>query len=505
MSDQKNNVTHKSVTGVAWLLSSKMGIAVLRIISVAVLARLLAPEDFGLVQGATIVTSFVEVFSMFGVAPALVQFKQLTKHHISTAFTFSIAFGILLSLLLWSMAEYIEGFFQFDQLSEVLRAMVLLFPINSISVVSQNLLYRKLDYKKIAKAEIFGFLGYAITGILFALYGWGYWSLVFAYYANSIIKSILLFLFQPHSINLSIDRLSFNELFRFGSGLTLSSFFNYLAMKGDYLIIGRYLGVNALGIYGRSYNLMASSVSLFGSVLDKVLFAALSRKQDEIEKLQLAFKRCVSIVALSVLPVSIFTILLAPEIINTFLGNGWEQAIAPFQILAATMVFRIGYKMNGALARAKGYVFKLAGRQAFYAAAILTGTFIGQRYGLVGASFGVSLAFVLHYGYMTQLSLKILPQITWWTVLKLHVPALIVCVITTSLSFALLEVLRNLHLPDILVLLGGCTWFGTLYIMSIFFYQKYFTNDELNWLISTITNKLQINFLKRNTLKNSHH
>ncbi|MEM6846400.1 MAG: lipopolysaccharide biosynthesis protein, partial [Bacteroidota bacterium] len=425
-----------------------MGIAVLRILSVAILARLLNPEDFGLVQGATIVTSFLEVFSMLGVAPALVQFKKLTKDHISTAFTFSIAFGCLLSLLLWFSADYIESFFQFDNLSEVLKTLVLIFPINSISVVSQNLLYRKLDYQKIAKADIFGFTGYAVTGVILALLGWEYWALVFGHYASSIIKSILLFIFQPHSIRPSIHHSAFFELFHFGSGITLSSFFNYIAMKGDYLIIGRFLGASALGIYGRSYNLMASSVSLFGSVLDKVLFAAMARKQDDTEKLEIAFKRSVSIVGFTVLPVSTFTILIAPEIIMSFLGTEWEEAIIPFQVLASTMVFRIGYKMNGALARAKGLVFKLAGRQAFYAAAILVGTLVGQRYGLVGASIGVALAFLAHYCYMTKLSLRILPDLTWFSIFKLYQPALIISFFTTTLSFLLVKGLRGFALPE---------------------------------------------------------
>lgn len=433
------------------MLSGKAGIAVLRVISISVLARLLSPEDFGLVQAATIVTGFLELFSMFGIGPALVQFKNLNKEHISTAFTITMLFGGLLALLVWVTSGWIESFFYFDNLSKVLTALTLLFPIRSISSVSQSLLFRQLAYHKIAKAEFIGFLGYFIVSIIFSSLGFRFWSLVYGYYANYILLSVILFCFQPHSLKLSVSRKSLKELMSFGSGVTLTYFFNYIAMKGDYIIIGRFLGVGALGIYGRAYNLMAASASLFGHVVDMVSFTAMSKRQEDLEKLETAYRRSISMIALAILPFSIFAIILAQEIIDIFLGEGWSAAVIPFQVLASTLIFRISYKMSDALARAKGLVFQVAGRHIAYAFAVLLGSLIGQYYGLAGIAVGVAVAFIFHFFLMTQLTLKILPNLSWWVILRLFKPALFISFLLNANIFLITEIMRWLALPSIVI------------------------------------------------------
>jgi lipopolysaccharide exporter len=503
LSEATEHITKKSVDGLLWMLSGKAGIAILRVMSIAVLARLLSPEDFGIVQAATIVTGFLELFSMFGIGPALVQFKSLTKDHISTAFTITMIFGGCLALLVWISAEWIESFFLFDNLASVLTTLALLFPIRSISSVSQNLLFRQLAYSKIAKAEFIGFLGYFTVSIVFSMLGYRYWSLVLGYYANYILLSVVFFYFQPHSLRLHLSNSSLRELMGFGSGVTLTYFFNYIAMKGDYIIIGRFLGAGSLGIYGRAYNLMAASASLFGHVVDMVSFTAMSKKQEELGKLELAYRRSMSLIALAILPFSIFAIILAKEIIQVFLGAGWSAAILPFQVLASTLIFRIAYKMNDALARAKGKTFQVAGRHVVYACAVLLGSFIGHYFGLAGIAVGVASAFVLHFYFMTQLTLRILPNLSWKAILSLFKPALLISLLLNVNAFFFAQVMRSISLPSIVIIVV-CLCFFLLSVVALLRYlPAHFWGQEGLWILQMVREKLpkKISFLDKLLIK----
>lgn len=499
MSETSKHITKKSVDGLLWMLTGKAGIATLRVISVSILARLLSPEDFGLVQAATIVTGFLELFSMFGIGPALVQFKELTKSHISTAFTITMFFGSFLALMVWATADWIEAFFQFENLHSVLIALALLFPIRSISSVSQSLLFRHLAYRKIAKAEFFGFLGYFVIGIVFSSLGHRYWSLVYGYFANYIILSALLFYAQPHSLKVGINRKSLKELMGFGSGVTMTYFFNYLAMKGDYIIIGRFLGSAPLGIYGRAYNLMAASASLFGHVVDMVSFSAMSRKQEDLEKLEIAYRRSMSLVALAILPFSIFAIILAKEIIDVFLGEGWSLAVLPFQVLASTLIFRVAYKMNDSLARAKGQVFRVARRHVIYACAVLSGAFVGQYFGLAGVAVGVAAAFVLHFLLMTHLTLQILPKLSWMSILNLFKPALLISFLLNIHIFFLVNFMASIGLSSFLIVAASALCFMFSVLALIRYLPSQYWGSEGIWIIQMIGDNLtkKISFLDK--------
>jgi len=237
----------------------------------------------------------------------------------------------------------------------------------------------------------------------------------------------------------------------FGSGFTLARIANYTALQGDNLIVGRCLGAEALGLYGRAYQMMVMPAQLFGSVLDRVLFPAMAKVQMDDLRLAKAYKYGVAATALVVLPASAVVIVLAPELVAVVLGSGWDEVVVPLQILAVGMLFRTSYKVADSVARATGAVFRRAWRQWIYAAVMLGGVWFGQHYGLPGVAVAVLVAITLNFCLMSELSIK-LTSINWKTFLSAHVPAFCLSIIVGMLSWSIALVMRNLMMPALIIL-----------------------------------------------------
>jgi len=493
--EPERSLTQKTLGGIVWMLSRSVLVAVIRLVVLVVLARILFPKDFGIVQAAMMVFGFAEIFSMMGIGPALIQFKVLNKGHIATGYIFSILLGIAYGLLVYFTAPLVGGFMEMPELTEALRLISVAFPISSVAIVSRNLLLRELMFRKLAIAEVFTYLiGYGVTGVVLALLGFGFWALVWANISYMTLRSITFVILQPFPVSIQLSSTSFKELINFGGGITMARVFNYIALKGDYLIIGKLLGDSELGIYGRSYNLMAASVTLFGQVLEKAIFSTMSKKQDEIEKLENAYQKGTVGVSLLILPTSIVSVILAPEIILVLLGPQWSGAIIPFQFLSVSMLFRVSYKMSGALAKSTGRVYNIAWRHAVFAVMVLILVGWGQQYGLAGASIGVSIAVFIHYLLMTSMSINYLPNTGWLHVFKLHLPAINLSIVVAILTGLVTYMARYLEIPALMVLILGLASSLVAVLLALKTSWALFLGKDGKWLLN-----LFIDYLPPNT------
>src|SRR5690606_17934544 len=225
-------------------------------------------------------------------------------------------------------------------------------------------------------------------------------------------------------------------------GFSLGRLSNQLALHADNLVVGRMLGADALGLYGRAYSLMSAQVTLFGSVLDRVLFPALSRIQEQRDRITNAFVRGLAVMMLAAAPVSVIAWILGPEIIEVFLGSAWEAAVVPFQVLAVGTACRAGAKICVPTVRALGAVYRLAWRQSVYAFAVLSGAIIGSRWDLPGVALGVLVAIVLQYVLLLQLVVSVL-DVGWIRVLRSHVPAAAVTIVVGALTLGIVSWMRS--------------------------------------------------------------
>ena len=453
MQEGKRSLTHRTLSGIIWTAWGRVAQITLQTAVLAVLARLLAPADFGVVSAALVVIGFSAIASQIGLGPALVQRRELEQRHIDTAFVASVALGFLLGGTVWLIAPFASTFFRLPSVQPVLRVLALTFVIQGLGLVSESLLRREMRFRWLANRDIVTYaVGYGGVGVTLAMLGWGPWSLVAAQLCQVTLRTSLLLVLHPPRLRRLGDWEAFKDLMYFGGGFTLAKIANYVALQGDNLVVGRTLGAAALGFYGRAYQLMTAPAHAIGLVLDNVLFPALAKVQDDQKRLTLGYRRGIALIALVVLPPSVIILVVAPEIVHVLLGARWVSTVAPFQVLAAGMLFRTSYKMSDSLARSTGAVYRRASRQAGYAALVLGGAWVGQHWGILGVAWGVLFAVTVNFLAMAQLSLSV-TGMGWREFWRAHQPAALLALASFPIAWATAQLARRVELPALIVLL----------------------------------------------------
>ncbi|WP_292064964.1 lipopolysaccharide biosynthesis protein [Mesorhizobium sp.] len=449
MSDVRRGLAKKSVVGMFWTALSMGALAVAELVALLVLARLLSPTEFGLYSAALIIIRFSTIFQGLGISPAIVQRPVLEERHLRVGFTLSLLLGLAVSALIWAMAPAIAGLLRLADLVPVVRAICIVFLFQGASMVSLAAAQRALRFRWLALVDACAFaVGYVVAAPVLAWFGFGVWALVAALLVQQFIRMIVLLVGQSHPMLPLLERRAIVELLYFGSGFTIARVFNYLASQADRLVVGRWLGADALGLYGLSSQLMTTPAVIVGQVLDRVLFPTMALVQEEPARLARAYRSALSGCALLVLPASVVVAVVAPELVLVILGRGWEGVVAPLQVLAFSMLFRTSYKLSDSVSRATGTVYARAWRQAVFTVGVFVGSIIGQLWGVEGVAFGVSAAFAINFVLMAQLSLRV-TRMSWSQFAAVHVPGLALAAVVGTGVWALVEWMRELRLPPL--------------------------------------------------------
>jgi O-antigen/teichoic acid export membrane protein len=500
MDKVKSSMPNKVFSGMIWTAWGKISRTVLQFTVLVLLARLMTPFDFGVIGAAMIVVGFSEILTKVGFGPALVQRDELEERHIRTAFSVSLMLSVLVGVTVFASAPLIASFFNFEGLATVLRALSLLFLIKGVGLVAESLAQRELDFKTLANAETVSFfVGYFVFGVPMALLGFGVWSLVVANLATASVKTLIMYWYYP-AAGVIPERKAFSELAYFGGGYTIARVANHLALEGDYLVVGRAMGMSALGIYGRSYQLMSVPASSLGQVLDEVLFPSMSKIQNDRARLASIYLRGVSLVALVMLPVSVLSIIMAPEIVRATLGWKWGAVVLPFQILMAGLLMRTSYKMSDSLTRASGAVYRRAWRQMIYAGLVFSGAFVGRNWGVEGVAVGVLGAVTVNYLLMAQMSIRLVGE-SWRTFVRAHANAALLAVCLGVAALPAATILRSLNISSYLFLATMIAYLAACALLMIRISPNALLGTEGVWMLEFLRTYAADKFAARNVVE----
>ena len=395
----KTTQTKSSIKGFIWMFFGNAFDNISQFVIIAVLARLLTPEDFGVIGIILLFVNFSNIFNQMGIGAAIVQMKHITKEHISLSYTLSIVFGIVIGILFYVLAPYVGQFFNLDSLEAPIRFFSFFFPLKSFNSVSLSILQRELKFSAIVKSHSIAYLlGYGLTAIVLALLGFGLWSLIYGQLAILIVQTIILLVYTKPRFSLFNSKKVYKDLLFFGSGYTLDTNFNFFAENSDNIIVGKFLGATSLGIYSRAFQFLSLPASFFGKIYDNVLYPILSSKQDDTEKLSYFYIFSISFCLLVLFPVSLMLLLNAELLVRILLGDQWLDVIAPFQILIIGFCFRFGTRINKSFLKSLGLVYKGALYQFIFASLMISLCMIGVTYyGIIGVSVAVLIATVANY------------------------------------------------------------------------------------------------------------
>jgi teichuronic acid exporter len=404
---------NRTIKGLSWNFTKVMGQSILQFVVNVVLARLISPQEFGLLGLTVIFTGLATIFSNLGMGSAIIQRKELTPEHTRTAMTVSLILGCIICGVFWILSPLIALFLNRVELVLLLRVISLQFFISGLTNVSLSLLMRSMQFKTIFFIEFISYLiGNGLTSITLALNGFGVWSIVWGNLVYAVISSVLFAYFSKIPKRLLIRKDKFKELIGFGGGVSAISLLNYTANNVDYFVIGKMLSPFKLGIYTQAFQLMRLPLVKIAQTISSVLMASYSEIQSDIARIRNSYLISVNAVSLIAFPLLIGMAVDSEYIMLGIYGDKWAGSIPILRILCIAGLFKVIFNVAGPVVQATGNVYKELIRQFIYAVLLTIGSIIGVRFGIEGVAAAVVIASIWLYASMAQLVLSIL-NIKW--------------------------------------------------------------------------------------------
>lgn len=418
------NLTAKTLRAVKWTYLSTFLNAGLQVLVTAVLARLVAPEAFGLVAMGSLVLRFGQYFAQMGVGQAIVQRQELRQEHLQAGFWASVIIGAVFSAAAWFGAPLGAAAFNSPRLTEVLRVMGLIFFLNGTSSLPLGILRREMRFREIALADVGTYaVGYAGVGVGAAVAGLGVWSLVLAALCQAGLNSLAYNLLQRPVLTPILRWRPYRELLGFGSMVSIVSFVEFINSNLDNMTVGRFAGSSALGYYSRALSLTGLPMYYISTSLSRVLFPSFSRVQEQTGRLRNAYLGVTTVFAALGLPLALGMSGAAREIILVLLGSRWEPAVPVMRLAAmasgVAMLSHFGGVTLEATARLRDKLLMRAGQFVLFGTALFSLRGLGLP--------GYALAFALSevsYHLAQMLRIATLFDVPWRELGRAYWPGL---------------------------------------------------------------------------------
>lgn len=305
--------------------------------SMVVMARLLVPEDFGLVGMITACTGFLGLFRDAGLSMATVQRASITRAQTSMLFWINLAVGGLLAVLSAAIAPILVAFYHEPRLLWATIVLGLSFVFNGAAAQHRAVLQRDMRFAVLAFVDIVALLVSIAVGVGIAIAGQGYWALVGMTLSVHAVSFVGVWIAGAWVPDLPRRGAQVWSMLSYGGTVTLNSVIVYLAYNTDKVLLGRFWGAATLGIYGRAYQLINLPTENLNTTIGQVAFPALSRLQNNPERLRNYFLKGYGLFLSLVMPITLGCGLFADDIIRVFLGAKWDAAVPVFRLLAPTI------------------------------------------------------------------------------------------------------------------------------------------------------------------------
>jgi polysaccharide transporter, PST family len=364
----------------------------MQFIATAILARLLVPEDFGLVAMATAVTSFVAIFSELGLTSATIQRPQIDQETVSGLFFISLGIGCFLVPVVCGMAPLAAWFFKDTRVAGLIIALSISFPLAALGSQHTALLIRSMRWMPLQCAGLLGHTAGAIAGILAA---WktdlGYWSLVVNILVANVVTLLLLWANCAWRPSLVTDWRGSRSALHFGAYLTSFGLVNFFSRQLDNIIVGSHFGASELGYYSRSYQLMLLPLNLFNGPLSSTIEPSLSRLQNEPERWRRAFLDALGLVMFLGAGVAACLIAVSGPLVTILYGTGWERSVTIFQWLAASIFAGVPMNATGWIYLSLGQTRRMFIWSIIFVPVVAVGFILAIPFGPVGIAASYAL------------------------------------------------------------------------------------------------------------------
>jgi O-antigen/teichoic acid export membrane protein len=486
-----NQLRQKVARGATWTAGLHGASMVIELAITALLARLLSPEQFGIVAAAMLFMGLVNVFSEVGVAPTIIQLPDLTRDDLRTGLTISLYLSLACALATWLGSTLVATIFHMPQLGDVLKVLGGVFLLRGVSLVSEAKLTRDLHVKEVRLVQLGArTFGYGLFSAIFAWNGYGYWSLVYGSLIEEAIRATGIYAIARIPVSLMLSRRGLRRIFSSSAGFTGINIVNFIALNGDTAIVARATDAVSTGLYSRAFKLMSFPTTLYSKIADQVVFPAMASLQGQPERLRKAYLEATALAALIGLPISVVIALVGPDLILFFYGPKWTAATPIFAALSLGIFARFSTRTSSSLLRATGNLRGLFISQIIYAAGTVIGCAFTIGHGLIVMSAAVSLVLVACFFVVTSFAFRSI-DINVKTFFSAHVAGLKVAILIGVSTALVLKVCHHLSLHGFIPL--AATGLSILIVAGFLslIRSRWLLGDAGMTMLTAVENKLR--------------
>lgn len=470
----------RTLRGVAVTASRGVFTAVLRVLTVAILARILVPEEFGLVAAVATLQQIASLFVLRGLGDVIVQKAEVTAKDTGTAMTLLVLSGLLCYAGFWFAADWIERMLALPGAAVTLRVISLAVPIEALAQVYISDARRRLRFERIALIEAAAsVLGYTVLSIGLALAGAGAWALVGGVVGVSVVRLIGFAwdTFRDYRPHFSFD--SARRMFSFTALVTVWTVAGHVFHNIDRLILARLMGAEAVGYLTNARNFVTTFTEFYAYPVNQVLFPVLSRLQDDRERLMEGYRHAAAFSALLGMPSALVVCLIAEPLVGVLLGSQWGPAVPVVQVMGLSIFTTICAMPCVVFLRGMGQVSEIVVLTIAETVILVVSLFFIYPYGLV-AVVGLSVAIQFIGIYLGTMILGNKLKASMWQMLAPMRAATVLTVLLAAIWLALhaADVSTDTYLgAGVFLTLGGLAFLALFFLAP-----KRFLGCDLEWL-----------------------
>ncbi len=332
--------------GFIWVAIERFGQQILQSVIFVILARLLSPEDFGLVAMLMIFFEVGQTFVDSGMGQSLIRKEEITDQDRSTVFWFNLLVSFIFYGLIYMGAPYIADFYSRPELIDLTRVMGLSIIFFGIAIIQRSEMTQQLQFKKQAYAQIPAMVIAGTLSIIMAYNGYGVWALATQYLLVAFCSSLILWMLQPSVIEFKFNKNSFNELFGFGYKLLISGIISTIYQHVYKLVIGKYFLASTLGYYTQAKKMQDLASKNLVGIIQKITYPLLAKAGKEPERLKRGYRQVIQLSSFLIFPGILLLIILAEPIVVFVLGPQWAPSIPFLQIVCVSGILYHLHSIN---------------------------------------------------------------------------------------------------------------------------------------------------------------
>lgn len=326
---------------IGWRFAESIGSQAVSFIVSVVLARLLAPEDYGIIAIVLIFINIANIFAESGFGTALIQKKIYDNKDFSTVFYFNILFSISIYIILFLFAPLLAYIYNNNQITIVIRILGIRIIFSSLNSVQKAYVSKTMQFKKFFYSTLVGTITSGIFGVILAFFGFGIWALVFQYLSSVLIDTVVLWFtvkWRP-ILYFSFERLK--HLFSFGSRILFTSLINEIYNQSKSFIIGTVYSTTELAYFNRGQQLPSTVTTSLENAISSVTFSLMSFNQDDFLKVRTILNNTISMLSFFIIQSLTLLIAISPTLIPFLLTDKWMDSIIYLQLASINNILYI--------------------------------------------------------------------------------------------------------------------------------------------------------------------